>query len=192
MSYKDFSRDLRKNAFHNVIVLYGKENFLMRWAVDQICNKYAGKKFRKENVMDLAGNEVEVQEIIGMASTPSMFGGQRVILVRNFPSMKKEKKQQKEGEEKEKKITREEEKNIVTDEDKNKAKDTKKAVSDIYDETNKLEEEVSILNAVLANRFSSMSNFKGNDMDFDFNLGIKERINMGNDNDEIFSPDEII
>ena len=113
MSYKDFSRDLRKNAFHNVIVLYGKENFLMRWAVDQICNKYAGKKFRKENVMDLAGNEVEVQEIIGMASTPSMFGGQRVILVRNFPSMKKEKKQQKEGEEKEKKITREEEKMLL-------------------------------------------------------------------------------
>lgn len=102
MSYKDFSRDLRKNAFHNVIVLYGKENFLMRWAVDQICNKYAGKKFRKENVMDLAGDEVEIPEIIGMASTPSMFGGQRVIVVRNLPLLIHSKKKKKKKEETEK------------------------------------------------------------------------------------------
>lgn len=113
MSYKDFSRDLRKNAFHNVIVLYGKENFLMRWAVDQICNKYAGKKFRKENVMDLAGDEVEIQEIIGMASTPSMFGGQRVIVVRNLPFLippsPKDRNQKKEGKEEKKRTKSEEE-----------------------------------------------------------------------------------
>ena len=85
-----------------------------------------------------------------------------------------------------------EEKNIVTDEDKNKAKETKKAIGEIYEETNKLEEEVSLLNTALANRFSSMGNCEGSNNNFAFNTGINENLSNGNNNDDVFSQDEII
>ena len=146
-------------------------------------NKFEGKLFANNKDLNEEINKLKLTQ-----KANQHYQEEYNSMSENIKKMEKEKKN---IEMKLQKLNKEE-KNIVTDEDKNKAKDTKKAVSDIYDETNKLEEEVSILNAVLANRFSSMSNFKGNDMDFDFNLGIKERINMGNDNDEIFSPDEII
>ncbi len=82
MTYKDFVKNLKHNMFHNVIVLYGKENYLINWAKDELCKKYAECR---ENITDLAGEETSIPEVISMASTPSMFGGQRVILVRNLP-----------------------------------------------------------------------------------------------------------
>ena len=85
-----------------------------------------------------------------------------------------------------------EEKNIVTDDDKNKAKETKKAIGEIYEETNKLEEEVSLLNTALANRFSSMGNCEGSNNNFAFNTGINESLSNGNNNEDVFSQDEII
>ena len=87
MSYKDFNKDCRKNMFHNVVVLYGPENLLIRWALEEICDKYAGKEFRTENIREFDGDEVSLDEIMGMARTPSMFPGQRVLIIRNHPWM---------------------------------------------------------------------------------------------------------
>ena len=33
MSYKEFRKDLRSSMFNNVVMLTGKENFLVHWAV---------------------------------------------------------------------------------------------------------------------------------------------------------------
>ncbi len=85
MSYKDFSKDCKKKLFRNVVVLYGKENFQIRWALEQICDRYAEKEFRTENVREFDGDEVRLDEIMGMARTPSMFSGHRVLIVRNHP-----------------------------------------------------------------------------------------------------------
>ena len=43
MSYKDFRKDLRSSMFNNVVMLTGKENFLVHWAVNQMKKKYGGK-----------------------------------------------------------------------------------------------------------------------------------------------------
>lgn len=85
MSYKEFVRDLKEDHFHNVIMLCGKENYLIRWAVHQIIGKYAGKEFLTLNVREFQGDSVNMDEVIGMARTPALLTGGRVLIVRNLP-----------------------------------------------------------------------------------------------------------
>lgn len=85
MSYKEFRKDYRSNMFHNVVMLTGRENYLIRWACSQLKTKYGGKDFQRENVLEIEGDRMSMDEIIGMAKTPSMFPGQRVLVVRNYP-----------------------------------------------------------------------------------------------------------
>lgn len=85
MSYKEFRKDLRSSMFNNVVMLTGKENFLVHWAVNQLKKKYGGKEFQAQNVHEFDGAQADIDEVIGMARTPSMFPGHRVLIVRNYP-----------------------------------------------------------------------------------------------------------
>ena len=85
MTYKDFTKDLKRRDFHNVVFLHGRESFLLRWAADALCKAFAGAEFRDENVREFDGDSVSMDEIISMAKTPSMFPGERVLIVRNLP-----------------------------------------------------------------------------------------------------------
>ena len=41
--------------FNNVVMLTGKENFLVHWAVNQLKKKYGGKEFQAQNVHEFDG-----------------------------------------------------------------------------------------------------------------------------------------
>lgn len=87
MSYKNFVSDIKVDGLRNLVFIYGSENLLIRWCMNEIINKYAGDDFREQNVIDYAGDKVSVDDVIGMALTPSMFPGKRVIVVRNLPML---------------------------------------------------------------------------------------------------------
>ena len=83
MSYKDFAADLKNGRTGRVFFFYGKENLLIRWAVDTLIKKYTDPEYREFNLVELDEN-ADVQQVVSSALTYPMFPGRRVVVVRNL------------------------------------------------------------------------------------------------------------
>ena len=83
MSYKDFAADLKNGRTGKVFFFYGKENLLIRWAVDTLIKKYTDPEYREFNLVELDEN-ADVQQVVSSALTYPMFPGRRVVVVRNL------------------------------------------------------------------------------------------------------------
>ena len=84
MSYKDFAADFRKDLIRDAVFLYGPEDYLIEWSLDQIIDKYVGEEWRNLDVKYLDGDKATAFDIMGEARAFSMFSEKRVIVVRNF------------------------------------------------------------------------------------------------------------
>jgi hypothetical protein len=99
------------------------------------------------------------------------------------------------------KIKKNEKKMMNNIDDKTKIQTIRKAIENIYDDNNKIEEEISLLNTVIINKYSNLmynnfvysNNGENNNLIFDGKNndvnGIMENINS---NEEVFGEDEII
>ena len=83
-SYKDFYRDFNNGITGSVLFFYGEENFLIRWAVDLIINSTLSEDGKSFCLAELDGAENNLETITATAMTVSMFGGKRVVVVRDF------------------------------------------------------------------------------------------------------------
>ena len=83
MSYKDFAADLKNGRTGRVFFFYGRENLLIRWAVDTLIKKYTDPEYREFNLVELDEN-ADVQQVVSSALTYPMFPGRRVVVVRNL------------------------------------------------------------------------------------------------------------
>ena len=84
MSYQDFYNDFKKEITGDYLFLYGAEDFLMEWAVNQIIERYVDESARNLDVQYLDGDNCSAADIMGAARAFSMFSDKRVIVVRNF------------------------------------------------------------------------------------------------------------
>ena len=84
MSYKDFAEDFRSGRTGSVFFFYGRENLLIRWAINAVIKKYVTPEYRDLNVLQL-DESADMEKVVSSAMTYSMFPGKRVILVRNLP-----------------------------------------------------------------------------------------------------------
>ena len=90
MAYQDFYNDFKKEITRDALFLYGAEDFLMEWAIDQIIERYVDESARNLDVQFLDGDTCTAADIMGAARAFSMFSEKRVIVVRNFlPARKK-------------------------------------------------------------------------------------------------------
>ena len=85
--------------------------------------------------------------------------------------------------------------------DKTKIQTIRKAIENIYDDNNKIEEEISLLNTVIINKYSNLmynnfvysNNGENNNLIFDGkNKDINGIIENINANEDVFGEDEII
>lgn len=89
MSFKDFTNDFKKNITGNSLFFYGAEDFLMRWAIEQIKDRYVAQEYRSFDVVDLQGDECSADDILAAAKSYSMFSERRIVIVRNYlPAVK--------------------------------------------------------------------------------------------------------
>ncbi|NLY82557.1 MAG: DNA polymerase III subunit delta [Clostridiales bacterium] len=82
--FRDFNKQITKNSLKNVILLYGKEDFLIKWAIDKIIDKYINKDYKQLDVIKLDGDIASVDEIIMNAGTYSMLSDKRIVIIRNY------------------------------------------------------------------------------------------------------------
>ncbi len=93
-AYRQFAKDLKNDGFKNLIILYGKEEYLIKWAIDSLVNKYIEKSAR---IMDLVViDEDEPHEgdlsntIIEACETFSLFSPKRIVIVNDFKCLASE------------------------------------------------------------------------------------------------------
>lgn len=87
MSYKNFRNDIKNDSLRNLVLLYGSENLLIRWCMNEIIDKYVGEEYKETNFRDVDGDSTSVGDLIGMAVIGSFVPAKRVIVVRNFPML---------------------------------------------------------------------------------------------------------
>ncbi len=84
MAYKDFHNDYKNNMIGNVVLLYGEEDYLIKWAADLIIDKNLDEESKKLDLVQLDGAVCTAYEILQAARAYSMFSPLRVIVVRDY------------------------------------------------------------------------------------------------------------
>ncbi len=79
-----FQKFLNEENPRRLIAVSGKEGYLISWAVDNLAKKYIGAEFATLDISEIDCLEEEVESIVGISQTVSMFSKQRLIIVRNY------------------------------------------------------------------------------------------------------------
>ena len=83
-SFKVFSEHLKNETFEKVLLMYGVEQYLVKWAVETLVKKYVNPATTSMDYVLLEGEEASCSRIIEAAETFSMFSARRIVWVRNF------------------------------------------------------------------------------------------------------------
>lgn len=82
--FNEFAKDLTNDNISGTVFIYGEENFLIRWAVGEMIDKYAPAGERDLKLVELYGDDVTPSEVLNAANTYSIIGGRRLVVVHNF------------------------------------------------------------------------------------------------------------
>ena len=83
-AFKVFSQDIKGDSIDKLNLMYGKEQYLVKWAVETIEKRYVNPATKAMDYVVLDDEEATVDAIMEAAETFSMFSEKRVIWVRNF------------------------------------------------------------------------------------------------------------
>lgn len=83
-AYKRIDKEIRSNSVKNLLLLYGREEFLIRWAVDTLVNKYVNEACRDMDFTKLDGAAVTFEEIRNACETLPFLSERRIVLITGF------------------------------------------------------------------------------------------------------------
>lgn len=83
-AYKLFNDDLKRDALKNIILLYGEEDYLKRWAAESIKSKFVNEVTEFFDFIRMDGAAVSAGEIIRACETMPVMSEYRVVMVEGF------------------------------------------------------------------------------------------------------------
>lgn len=83
-AFQAFAEDLKADSIKNVNLMYGVEQYLVKWAVESLVKKYVNAACKSMDYVVLDEDSATVDSIIEACETFSMFSEKRVVWVRNF------------------------------------------------------------------------------------------------------------
>lgn len=90
-AYKRIEKDIRSDRVKNVLLLYGREDFLIRWAVDTLVRKYVSEVCRDMDFSRIDGSTATFGQIRNDCETLPFLSEKRVVLLRDFKLIEGEK-----------------------------------------------------------------------------------------------------
>ncbi|MCI8284672.1 MAG: DNA polymerase III subunit delta [Firmicutes bacterium] len=81
--FKRIQSDLKQDV-NGVMLFYGREDYLIRWSVDQIKDKYINPAVEMFDFVKFDGSEVSAGIVIEACETMPMMSEKRVVLVEDF------------------------------------------------------------------------------------------------------------
>ncbi len=91
MSYKEFVQHLRDEEPLQIYIFYGKERYLVNWAVDALKEKYINASFTDFNYDKIDGASVDLNTIVNICETLPMMSDRRMVVLDNFTVLEGEK-----------------------------------------------------------------------------------------------------
>ena len=86
-AYKRIDKDVRSNSVKNPLLLFGREEFLIHWAVDMLVKKYVNDACRDMDFSRIDGTSVTFEQIRNDCETLPFLSERRVVLVSDFRAM---------------------------------------------------------------------------------------------------------
>ena len=80
-AYKVFAEDLSKAKLKNVMLIHGEEEYLIKWAVDSVINKYVSSATKQMNISVFDETEMSSTDLVSAVceacETLPLFFGQK-------------------------------------------------------------------------------------------------------------------
>ncbi|MDD2217346.1 MAG: DNA polymerase III subunit delta [Eubacteriales bacterium] len=89
--FKRINRDVKAEKIANIILLHGKEQYLIDWAINLIADKYINEAARSFDFVRMQQENFSVDAMIEACETLSMFSKSRVVAVTDFSYLGSEK-----------------------------------------------------------------------------------------------------
>lgn len=83
-SFKVFSDDIKNDEICGVLLMYGVEQYLVKWAVETLTKKYVNPQTKALDFVLLDEEGVSCEAVIEACETFSMFSQKRVVWVKDF------------------------------------------------------------------------------------------------------------
>jgi DNA polymerase-3 subunit delta len=85
-AFKAIQRDLQNGELSSLLLFYGEEEYLVKWAADLIVNRYVDPPLAQLNFAKVNWETSSLSEIISQCETLPMMGERRIVLVEGFPA----------------------------------------------------------------------------------------------------------
>lgn len=84
-AFKLIQSNVKKRSLKNVILLCGREQFLVNWSKQMIVNTFISPAAREMDYTCVDGQDVTVDMVVEACETLSMFSEKRILEIRDFP-----------------------------------------------------------------------------------------------------------
>lgn len=88
--FRLFSKDLKEDSLNGILILYGREGYLINWAVEELVKKYVAPGFESLDFVKLSG-DITPSTIVENCQTMSMISTKRIIWVNEYRHLLDEK-----------------------------------------------------------------------------------------------------
>jgi len=86
-AYKTFEKDLKSGGVKNVVLFYGKEQYLVKLSTKAIVKKYVNDECMAFDFLEIDPETATLPHIVESCETFSMFSEKRVVVLLNFTLM---------------------------------------------------------------------------------------------------------
>lgn len=97
--FKDLVKDIKSDSLPSVVLICGKEQLLVKWAVNEIIKKNVNEATKALDLVRIDANRTSIAAITEACDTMSLFSAKKVVLVEDFyPAEGRTKKRKERGE----------------------------------------------------------------------------------------------
>jgi len=86
-AYKTIDKDIKGGKLNNLLLFYGKEQYLVNWSINSIVKRYVNESCKALDYTVFEPEKTTVQTIIESCETLSMFSERRVVVLPDFPPL---------------------------------------------------------------------------------------------------------
>ncbi len=79
-AYKKFEQDIKGNSLKNILLFYGKENYLIDWAIGSVIDKYVEPACKDFDLTKFNGTAASFEDISNSCETLPMFSTKKIVV----------------------------------------------------------------------------------------------------------------
>ncbi len=83
-AYKRIQRDIKSGDIKNLLFFYGEEQYLVKWALEEIINRYIDPGVASLNCSNFNWKTASISDLVEQCETLPMFAEKRIVIIEGF------------------------------------------------------------------------------------------------------------